>query len=475
MKSAYQETLDPFTPQIDHQLIPRSGLTPLILFGLEVRPPETIDVILVIDLSDSFGDPSRAFSYIKKSLIQLPGEWNLKIFRLSSPEEISRPGLRLSDLRLPGDGFQHLCQEQIEYRSISRTGSFLRPVFESVGNLPSHPPKLMIIISDGQIGDFGKIDPPQATEIIGVIPNRQGKKSSRPIEKQMSFFELQDPKLDRAIAKYAHPYYGPVTIDLTLDQVDAEKIFRIDPDGRPIKWSSLPNHVFNFASGRQHVLADCAFEQSQSIRWEVKSCRNDAIRFLQGSRPAKFENEELHRRVIEQFNLSLDRIPNRLICWLSHSDPGFDRCNEQFKIARDLAANKEPWIDHANGLRVFLNFGETSLTYDNGLSKYQALLVLSVSSPVTNQPTHLAAFALRRDHNPAICFRPDADITGLTSEQTVEIKFDEGTHRWVLISSGGEILGRQANELEFYAAEKLPLPITHPDGIVTVLFSGNLA
>lgn len=464
-------------PYIDYQVISIAGKPPMVLLGLEVLPPKTLEVVLAIDLSDSCSDLSKLISYTQKLLGQLPSDWPLQIFRLSSPVAISRPNLRLQDFCESTHWQKELCVGLDSQRSLARTGSFLRPITEALSAAQNTSEKLLIILTDGQLGDFGQIDLPSDVDVIGLMPlsARENRLTKALINEQVQILCMQDIQVDQRINQYTHPFFGPVIVEPDSKSACHDRLHRVDAEGRLTSWAHRPNQIFNLALGRHYVLFDGSIEEAQMIRWELKSCSNESVHVSQCRELAICIDPILVNKIVANLAQSTSRIANEIICWLKHDHPEFSSIRGQFQIALGLVDEGKAWIDDNGKMLVFTEISGASLFTDDGKSKHHGLVAISVTSSENSTPSQIGLFALNRDHNPAFAFQPGELCGGLLTTDNSGIYFDQRRNRWMLArntlpDSAGQIL----NELEYYAAERLDIPITHPDGAVTVLFSGNL-
>ncbi len=465
-------------PLIDHQVISIQGRSPMLLLGLDVATPEPVEIALAIDLSDSCGDLSKVFAHTKKLLKQLPGDWPITFFSLSSPRAISRDGLRLNDLSEAENWLKELCVDTNVFQVCKRMGSFLRPVLESIAVSNGLSRRLLIVLTDGRLSDFGELDIPANLEVVCIVSNAEHTESGlrRLSLGQIKIFEMRDVQLERVIARYAHPFFGQVIIEPRVDASMLARFYRIDVDGRIIDWLRMPNHIVNLASGRQFVLFDGSVEEAQSIRWQIKSCLNESIKILQGSITTLQPQQIIERKIVRHFTQSQSETTNELICWLQSGDNQFNSLAEQFQQASNLATQEKSWIDADGNMLVFLHSSDIASTTEVARSKHHSILAIMVQCVQTGSPRHVALFSLCRDKRPAIQFHPDSPINQLVTAQRFSIEFDESRYRWILVALGpNDGKSEKIVELEYYAAEKLTLPLSHPSGLVTALFSGNLS
>jgi hypothetical protein len=470
--------LEPFMPLIDHQVISIQGRSPMLLLGFEAAAPEPVEIALAIDLSDSCGELSKVFAQTKKLLRQLPSDWPVTIFSLSSPQAISRYGLRLHDLSEAEDWLKELCVDTNVFRVCKRMGSFLRPVLESIAASNGLSRRLLIVLTDGRLSDFGDLNVPANLEVVCIVSNADHTESRlrRPNLGQVKILETRDVQLERVIARYAHPFFGRVIIEPKVDASMLKRFYRIDGDGRIFDWLRMPNHIVNLSSGRQFVLFDGSIEEAQSIRWQIKSSIIESIKILQGSIATVQPQEILERRIVNHFTQSHSETKNELICWLKSGDTQFASLTEQFEQARNLATQGKSWIDADGNMLVFLHTSGIKSTNEAGRSQHHSILAIMVQCIQTGSPRHVALFSLSRDKRPALQFHPDSPINQLVASQLISIEFDESRYRWILVTLGpNDDSPQKTVELEYYSAEKLPFPLSHPSGSVTALFSGNLS
>jgi hypothetical protein len=469
--------LEPSVPLLDHQVIPIPGRSPMLLLGLKVAPPESVEIALAIDLSDSCGDMSKVFAYVKKLVKQLPNDWPLIIFSLSSPHAICRGGLRLLDLIKAENWLNELCDGTSVLNVGDRKGSFLRPVLETLASDNVLKRRLLIVLTDGRLSDFGDLEVPANLEIVCIVPNATHSVSGlrRPILSQVKMLEMRDVQINRVFAGYAHPFFGLVVVEPKLDVSMLGKLYRVDLDGRLTDWLHKPQ-VFNLSSGRQFVLFDGSVEDAQSIRWQIKSCVNESIKVLQGSKATLEPQPILERKIVHHFTQSHSESTNELICWLQYGDEQFDSLAEQFDQACNLATQGKGWIDDNGKMKVFSQFADTKSFIKGTRSQYHAILAVMIKCCQTGAPRHMALFSLSRDKRPSLQFHPDLPSNQLVAARHISITFDENRYRWILGTlPPNDEKSKETTELEYYAAEKLILPLSHPSGPVTILFSGDLS
>ncbi len=450
----------------------------MLLLGLEVAPPEAVEVVLAIDVSDSCGDLSKVFAYAKKQLKQLPSNWPLKIFSLSSPQAISRCGLRLLDLIEAESWLNELCVDTSFLSIGKRLGSFLRPVLETLTVAKSFDRQLLIVLTDGRFSDFGVLEVPASLEIVCIVPNAAHTLTAlrRGILRQGKILNMHDVQLDKIIASYANPFFGPVVIQPKVDASMLDRFYRVDIEGRIIDWQSMPNHIVNLASGRQFLLFDGTVEDAQSIRWQIKSCSNETIKILQGSKAALQPHPILEKKIIQHLTQADSKSTNEVICWLQSGDDRFISLAEQFKQANNLATQGKGWIDDDGKMQVFYDLEDIKAVSDNYRRQHHAILAIMVQCRQTGSPLQIGLFSLSRDMRPSLQFHPESPSSQLVAAQHISIGFDESRYRWILNThEPNDGMSIKATELEYYASEKLVLPLSHPSGVITVLFSGNIS
>jgi hypothetical protein len=465
-------------PLIDHHVISITGRSPVVVLGLEATTPEQVEISIVIDLSDSCGDLSKLISHAKKLLSLLPRDWPISIFSLSSPDAISRPGLRLLDFIESDNLLLELCNNTRVISVSKRRGSFLRPVLETIGGVNPSTRRLLVVLTDGEFSDFGEFDIPARLEVVCILPNsfQTASELRKPILDGFTVLEMQDPQLDKIIASFTHPFFGPVVIEPILNTSMLDNLYRFVGDGKFIKWSSSTSHIVNLASGRQLFLFDGSLEDAQLIRWQIKSCFNQSIRILQSSTATIQPLPGIEELITRQFNPSQTDSITELICWSKRGDDQFSVIAEQFEQASILAAQGRSWINEKGNLQVFSNFAALTPITEGSRPQYSALLAIMVQCDQTGSPLHIALFSLRRDKNPAIRFQVDAPYNQLVANQNLSIRFDDSRYRWILESSGSKDAEAPFTaELEYYASEKLVVPLSHPNGSVTALFSGDVS
>ncbi len=450
----------------------------MVLLGLGITPPETVDIALAFDLSDSCIDLSKILGHVKKLLRLLPSDCPLSLFTLSSPHAISRSGLRLQDLNEAENWQKEICIDTNFLTVGKRRGSFLRPVLETLNVANVSRRRLLIVLSDGRFNDFGYLDIPASLEILCIVPNAAQATSGiqRPTLGQVTSVEIQNVEIEKIIARYAQPFFGPVIIEPKLDASKLDKFYRVDADGRIINWLRSPNHIVNLALGRQFLLFDGSIEDAQLIRWQIKSCSNESTKILQGSKVTLQPQPILEGKISQHFTQRPTESINETICCLHSGDAQFNCLVEQFEQASDLATQGKPWVDDDGSLQVFSHLEDTKHYAGEAQRQQHAIVAVMVQCRQTGAPLHLTLFSLSREKRPSLQFTPESPSNQLVAVKRISIEFCESRYRWILIiteTSNRE--SQQTTELEYYAAEKLALPLNHPDGIATVLFSGNLS
>jgi hypothetical protein len=183
----------------------------------------------------------------------------------------------------------------------------------------------------------------------------------------------------------------------------------------------------------------------------------------------------LEREIVHHFTQSKSETKNELVCWLHSGDHQFTSFAEQFEQACNLATQGKSWTDDDGKMLVFSLAEGTKFDTESPCSQHHSILAIKVQCVQTGSPLHVALFSLSRDKRPAFQFHPDSPMNQVVSTERIAIEFDESRYRWILVTFGpNEDSPRNAVELEYYAAEKVDLPLRHPSGTVTALFSGNL-
>ena len=465
-------------PIIEHQVISITGRSPMVLLGLEAATPEQMEVSIALDLSDSFGELSKLIGHAKKLLNLLPKDWPVSIFALSSTDTISRQSLRLHNLIETDNWISDLCSSTHLSSLSKRRGSFLRPVLEAIEVMNISTRRLLIVLTDGKFSDFGEFELPAGLEVVCITPNAV--RTSREIQKlipiNFSVLKMQDPQLDRIIASYTHPFFGPVVIDPILDISDFDKLYKVIGEGNVISWKSMQKHIINLASGRHFFLYDGSLEDAQSIRWQMRSCSNQSVNIIQSSLPATQRHSDIEEHIFRYFTRAHSDSINDVIYWSKKGDDHFNFLIEEFEQASILATQGKGWINENGSLQVFSKIASAKSATGCFRSQYSAMLAIMVQCSQTGSPIHIGLFSLRRDKRIAIQFRSDAPCHQLLASQDFSIRFDEDIYRWVLFKTGSKDAEiRDFAELEYYASEKIFVPLSHPDGLVTALFSGNLS
>jgi hypothetical protein len=287
---------------------------------------------------------------------------------------------------------------------------------------------------------------------------------------------MQDPQLDKIITSFTHPFFGPVVIEPILNASMLDNLHRISGEGKVIRWSSSPSPIVNLASGRQVFLFDGSLKDAQAIRWKIKSCFNQSIRILQSTTAKIQPHPGIEELITRQFNPSHTDSVVELICWLKRGDDQFSAISEQFEQASILATQGRSWINEKGSLQVFSNFATSKPVTEGSRPQCSALLAIMVKCDQTGSPLHIALFSLHRDKNPAIQFQADAPYNQLVANQSLSIRFDDNRYRWILESSGSKDAETPITaELEHYVSERLVVPLSHPNGSVTALFSGDIS
>lgn len=462
---------------IEHQVISISGRTPLVLLGLEAVSPEPVELYIAIDLSDSFSELTRLISHTKKLLNLLPMDWPVSIFALSTPYAVSCQGLRILDLVKADNWLSELCVNTHILTSSKRRGSFLRPVLEAIVEINSSNRRLLLVLTDGEFTDFGAIDVPTSVEVVCIVPNTShaNRDSQKPISNNLSILEFRDPRLDEIIARYTNSFFGSVVIEPLIDVSAHDKLYRITGEGDVISWPSAPSHIVNLASGKKFLLFDGSVEDVQLIRWKISPCSNQSFKVLQSTLSAMHRNLDIEESVVRYFTQSQTDSINELICWTKRGDEQFKCLVEEFRKADVFATQGKSWIDEGGSLRVFSSIAGAPSATPFSRSQYSALLAIMVQCFDTGDPLHIGLFSLRRDKRIAIHFDSDSSCHQLLATRNIKIRFDGNIYRWLLDTAEYKDTEIQvADELEYYASEKIDLPLNHPDGSVTALFSGNL-
>lgn len=467
----------PSTPHISHHIIPIADRTPVLLLGFDVTPPEPVEIALVIDQSDSCGDLSKLFSYTQKLLAQLPSDWSLTLFRLSSTEIISRPGLKLRQLCESSDWSRELCVDRGVHQTGARRGSFLRPVLERLKTLESNDRRLLLVLTDGKFGDFGRVEIPAGTDVIAILPGSVPDElgSRKPIEKQIKILSMQDPEMDHIFAGFTHPFFGPVVVQPKSDSQDTDRFYRVDSDGRLTAWSRIPHHILNLAGVQQFVLFDGTLDEFQPMQWELKSCASGSRTILSGSQIARRPQRSFEKKIVDSFTRGISGTQSDAICWMKRGESHFVSLDQQFRIATTLADQAESWVDNDGKTRVFSNLANLSLVSEDGRCRHHAILVIAVVSPETKETLQVGLFSLHRDQNPAWQIQPESSLNDMTTNDTLSIRFDSSRYRWFLSTKSARVDGQEIlTELSYYESEPIQHAIAHPDGDVIVLFSGQL-
>jgi hypothetical protein len=352
---------------------------------------------------------------------------------------------------------------------MSRRGSLLRPVLESIGQRKTQE-KISevrtIVLTDGELLDAAEIRLPDGVTIVGITRSSSDPKCKhwRRVLPTCPIYDLQDPALDSSFEDIHTAFFGACDVSWQLPEgsrlataVGVSSGQVVPLEGNAITW--------NFADEPIALVWSTADGDQRPLRMTFRSLKSQQACDV-AVKPG-MANLEDARVAAATALLNVDGATHSSVLFdVMLHDVAFEAARSQFLAGQALAESRSSWLSGDGSLQVWK---ADSFEWHSDISQYDALLCLGCMSMGGEVVKRIVVIGLQKRARPAFALSQGPYLDIGESPVAITISFDNREARWMLQSSN------ESRELDPRGSQRLDLPFVSADGApVVALFSGPL-